>query len=365
MAGISIVQIFGHSGAEKSLLEISRGFGFQPGCFDDISNKEQSLKAQYSMRSPAEFAKVEAEIKDLEAGIDKFEKIIESKSFEITAEISLRIKNLEVEIDKLENIKFSLSSLFSYLISKLTLHNKKRLYLNLKLNPKKEIDKLLKKEYSDLQSLANRCTYLKDHKENEVKKRLEPLYENLANMEKIKNSNEYKGAVGELKVIKNLEGLPEDYFLLNDVFLEIDEYITFNNSKLKSAQIDHLVVGPTGVYVIEAKNWSYNYVQKVFNEDSYTPCDQIERSSYLTYRYLNNLKYGNIFQKAYFNLTKDEIKVKSIIAVTGADIPHTKGQHTRVTRSNELSNYIQRRAQIFSYEEAHEITEKLSSRVSD
>lgn len=124
-------------------------------------------------------------------------------------------------------------------------------------------------------------------------------------------------------------------------------------------------MGPTGVYVIETKNWSYNYVQKVFNEDSYTPYNQIERSSYLTYRYLNNLKYGNIFQKAYFNLTKDEIKVKSIIAVTGADIPHTKGQHTRVIRSNELSNYIQRGARIFSYEEVHEITEKLSSRVSD
>lgn len=173
------------------------------------------------MRSPAELAKVEAEIKDLEAGIDKFEKIIEPKSFEITAEISLRIKNLEVEIDKLGNIKFSLGSLFSYLISKLTLHNKKRLYLNLKLNPQKEIDKLLKKEYSDLQSLANRCTYLKDHKENEGKKRLEPLCENLANMEKIKNSNEYKGAVGELKVIKNLEGYLKIIFCLMMYFWKL------------------------------------------------------------------------------------------------------------------------------------------------
>lgn len=315
------------------------------------------------MRSPAEFDKVEAEIKDLEDRIDKLEKIIESKSLEIKDNIGLRIKNLEVEIDELGSIKFSLDSLFSYLRAKLTLHNKKRLYQNLKLNPQKEIDKLLKKEYSDLQSLTNRLTYLENNKENEVKKRLEPLCENLANMEKIKNSNEYKGAVGELAVIKNLENLPEDYFLLNDVFLELDEYITFHNSKLKSSQIDHMVVGPTGIYVIEAKNWSYKYVQKVFNEDSYTPYDQIERSSYLTYRYLNNLKYGNIFQKAYFNLAKDEIKVKSIIAVTGADIPNTKGRHARVISANELSNYIQRGSQIISSEEVHEITEKLSYRV--
>jgi len=108
-------------------------------------------------------------------------------------------------------------------------------------------------------------------------------------------------------VIKNLENLPEDYFLLNDLFLELDEYITFHGTKLKSAQIDHLIVGPTGVYVIEAKNWSYEYVQKVFSENSYTPYDKIRRSSYLTYRYLNNLKYGNMFQKIYFRLAKGEI----------------------------------------------------------
>jgi len=49
--GISIVKMFGHSGAEKSLLEISRGFGFQLGCFEDISKEEKSLEELYAQKS--------------------------------------------------------------------------------------------------------------------------------------------------------------------------------------------------------------------------------------------------------------------------------------------------------------------------
>lgn len=206
----------------------------------------------------------------MEAEIDDLEREIESRSFKITNDIGLRIKSLEREIYELKSIKFSLSFLFSYLRAKLTLHNKTRLVKDLKFNSQKEIDKLLRKEYSDLQSLTNRYAYLKGNKEAEIKRRLQPLPDNLEMIKKIKKTNEYKGAVGELEVIKNLENLPEDYFLLNDLFLELDEYIIFHGTKIRSAQIDHLVVGPTGVYVIEAKNWSYEYVQKVFSENSYT-----------------------------------------------------------------------------------------------
>jgi hypothetical protein len=75
------------------------------------------------------------------------------------------------------------------------------------------------------------------------------------------------------------------------------------------------------------------------------------------------LKYGNIFQKNYFQLAKGEIKVKSIISVTGVDISTIRRQHARVIHSKELSNYIKEGFQILPPEEAHEIVEKLSYRV--
>lgn len=82
----------------------------------------------------------------------------------------------------------------------------------MKFNSRKEIDKFLSKEYSDFQNLNNRYVYLKGNKKEEVKKRLQPLPENLERIENIKKTSEYKDAAGELEVIKNLENLPEDYF---------------------------------------------------------------------------------------------------------------------------------------------------------
>ena len=67
----------------------------------------------------------------------------------------------------------------------------------------------------------------------------------------------------------------------------------------------------------------------------------------------------------YSNFPKNEIKVKSIIAINGADIPYVKGRHVYVVRTNELSSYIQKGSQIFSFEEVHEIAEKLINRVSN
>jgi hypothetical protein len=51
-----------------------------------------------------------------------------------------------------------------------------------------------------------------------------------------------KGAVGEAIVSRILKGLPEDYSVLNDL-------------KTEFGNIDHAVIGPTGIFVIDTKNW--------------------------------------------------------------------------------------------------------------
>jgi hypothetical protein len=51
-----------------------------------------------------------------------------------------------------------------------------------------------------------------------------------------------KCAVGEHLVAEVLRGLPNDFIVVNDVTKRL-------------ANIDHIVIGPTGVYVIDTKNW--------------------------------------------------------------------------------------------------------------
>ncbi len=50
------------------------------------------------------------------------------------------------------------------------------------------------------------------------------------------------GALGEKVVSLELEGLPDSYFLVDDICLT------------KYGNIDHIVVGPTGIFVVETKN---------------------------------------------------------------------------------------------------------------
>ncbi|ABE51671.1 Protein with nuclease-related domain [Methanococcoides burtonii DSM 6242] len=210
--------------------------------------------------------------------------------------------------------------------------------------------------------LKHKLDRLENNIDVEAESRLSHLVSQLNKLEDLKNSNEYKGALGEIAVIKKLTELSDDYFQFNDVYLELNEYIKFNGSSLKSAQIDHLVVGPTGVFVIETKNWSKNYTQTVFNEGSYTPYDQIQRSSYIVYRYLNDNKYGNAIQKTYHNLANSEVKVKSILAITGSTIPFEKHRFVRVARYNQIPSHIEKSKWLLTTAHINKIASKLCSK---
>jgi Nuclease-related domain len=57
----------------------------------------------------------------------------------------------------------------------------------------------------------------------------------------------YLGMRGELAVTKALQSLPDEYVLLNDLMLPTAH-----------GNIDHFLIGPNGIFVIETKNYSGN-----------------------------------------------------------------------------------------------------------
>ena len=58
-----------------------------------------------------------------------------------------------------------------------------------------------------------------------------------------------RGKLGEKKVSSLLESIPEEHYLFNDVTL-------INKTSEMSHQIDHILVHPHGLFVIETKNYS-------------------------------------------------------------------------------------------------------------
>jgi hypothetical protein len=71
------------------------------------------------------------------------------------------------------------------------------------------------------------------------------------------------GAGGEEFVIRVLSQLPDEYHVVNDVNLSFhpDFYWGQGAEFIKTSQIDHVVVGPTGIFLLETKKWKASDIE--------------------------------------------------------------------------------------------------------
>ncbi len=137
------------------------------------------------------------------------------------------------------------------------------------------------------------------------------------------NSAELAGAQAELAVIDRLRTLPSSAVVFNDVRLKATRYIRFNGTALISAQIDHVVLTPAGVFVIETKRWSHRFVE---SGDFHNPFDQVSRANYLCYDLLRE-SFG-------------KTRVRSIIACGGSLPDAPRESYIKVVRPESLTSYI-------------------------
>jgi hypothetical protein len=96
-------------------------------------------------------------------------------------------------------------------------------------------------------------------------------------IEFLEGTLEYKGVYGEELVLRKLKELNDEYCVFWDCNIELDNWRPYNRVwNLKSAQMDLIVCGPTGLFLIEVKNWSKEYAQ---NYRGISPFEQICRAS--------------------------------------------------------------------------------------
>jgi len=149
------------------------------------------------------------------------------------------------------------------------------------------------------------------------------LDQTIARVRSLLNSTEFAGAEAELAVIDRLRMLPSSTVVFNDVRLQATRYIHFDGTALMSAQIDHVVLTPAGVFVIETKRWSHRFVE---SGDFYSPFDQVSRASYLCYDLLRE-RFGNT-------------RVRSIIVCVGSLPEAPRDSYIKVVRPESLNSYI-------------------------
>jgi Nuclease-related domain len=149
------------------------------------------------------------------------------------------------------------------------------------------------------------------------------LDQTIVHIRSLLHSAELAGAEAELAVIERLRMLPSPAVVFNDVRLEATRRIRFNGIGLISAQIDHVVLTPAGVFVIETKRWSHRFVE---SGDFHNPFDQVSRANYLCYDLLCE-NFG-------------KTRVRSIIACGGRLPDAPRDSYIKVVRPESLTSYI-------------------------
>ncbi|MBK6879263.1 MAG: NERD domain-containing protein [Elusimicrobia bacterium] len=168
-----------------------------------------------------------------------------------------------------------------------------------------------------------RCNKAIARLQQEERKNTATLSGNINKLTVLLKSRELMGAKAEVEVISRLSRLPAGHTVFNDLRLIANRYIYFDGAALQSAQIDHLVLSPAGVFVIETKRWSKHFVE---SGDYHDPFDQIRRAAYLCYDELREA-FG-------------KIHVRSVIACAGELPSAPEGSYVKVLPVDELVGYI-------------------------
>lgn len=143
------------------------------------------------------------------------------------------------------------------------------------------------------------------------------------------------GAIGEQKVAKELEQLSDDYILINDFCFSFDKPIPYGRDKsyIRTIQIDHLLISPAGIFLIETKNWSKESLK---NLSLRSPVEQIQRTNFALFRLLSD---KSNFKLAQHHWGERKISIRNLIVLINHK-PMEEFQHVKVLTLNELRGYI-------------------------
>jgi hypothetical protein len=157
------------------------------------------------------------------------------------------------------------------------------------------------------------------------------------------------GAHGEEEVISQLSFLPDEYHVLNDVNLRFDRAVHWrkNNEYIKTCQIDHIVAGPTGIFLLETKNWKSSDIE--IKSDKLI--HQVQRAGIALWYYT----------KDYYHGKNEQPKFRSVvISLNGTTAGRKLNQYIDVITPYQACKYIANRETILSEEAVKKIVKILS-----
>lgn len=273
---------------------------------------------------------------------------------------------LTAEIDKLQQkLNITLSNTPTNLFQKISKELRLWYYKRKIKHKENKFDSDVKRTINHLidnyQEKSNRYQFITSNVDEAVKQSVHHSLSELERKKKvIDNLNSFiYGALGEQKVVKALENLSDEYFLINDFSVSFSPaiYNRQENDYIKSVQIDHILVGPSGIFLIETKNWSEKSLE---NLSLRSPVEQIRRTSFVLFKLLNNdtTDYHLRLDKHHWGDRK--ISIRNLIVMTNTK-PQEEFQFVKILTLNDLLGYVNYFKPTFSINEIQRIADFILS----
>ena len=166
------------------------------------------------------------------------------------------------------------------------------------------------------------------------------------------------GLNGERKVVKNIsDKLSHDYSIFNDVLLKDGK---------RSGNVDHIIVGPTGIFVMETKNNEgtvtfdgYNWKGSISGNPSWQTVSNMFRVKDIL-KDCEVFKNKDLYLNAVLLFTNSKISLK-----VSSDPKYCKVLQIRKLTDPYLSDYIKNEPIRFSDEEVASIEKILEARIGN
>ena len=302
------------SGAWKSVLSELAIISCHPERPSDIHQFFKAAQKEYELAKAKATQDTQNKIETLKKHLDRLEKSLDERSRRCRNDIDADIEITSFAIQLIKEQKGIIQRIFNS--TRVRKYEEKLRRLKLK---RKTFHLILQKELDRVRSNLDKAQKSFDLL---VEDGCRESHSKVKLVERVLKSPELAGALAELELINSLSSLPENHYIINDVKLKINKAIYFDGEWLKSAQIDHVVVTPSSVFVIETKNWSKEFAQAGIY---YDPYQQVKRASYLCYKFIGE---------------RYKLKARSIIAHKGSLPEKPSESFTKVLSIDKVKGYI-------------------------
>ena len=310
-----MASIYGTSkewGAIKSKLAQVQLSAEHPSEIEPILDRCQS---EYEQQIKQVRQKLKTEITQLKQEILQVEEKTQANKASVSENKSLEIEQSEATLEVIKQDRSVFNLVRNFFRSRR--ENEKLAGLRTSLKDEhSQIESPLHAKEIELQQKKAQIDELARQECHEVLAQIEVLRGILA-------SPELVGASAEAELLDYLRRLPDQCHIINNVVMKVDKGVLFEGIWLINAQIDQLVLTPSGLFAIGIKSWVKQPGEKEATSDPYDP---IKRAAQLCYEMI----------KAEFPGTT----VRSILAYRGRPPEATNPGIVKALPLSEVPTYI-------------------------